>query len=136
MTLKVQLGQTDIKYTYDAKDLALLIDLPEVQATNAQTLTITYPHNANATDLADGTVGQMRRAANALIDYRKKNCNLNRTDELASMETVAEAINYNPQELNRIVSDFRQSLKQLSKILNDNKINGQDSTTILRAMGM
>ena len=136
MPLKVQLGQTDIKYTYDAKDLALLIDLPEVQATKAQTLTITYPHNANATDLADGTVGQMRRAANALIDYRKKNCSLNRTDELASMETVAEAINYNPQELNRIVSDFRQSLKQLSKILNDNKINGQDSTTILRAMGM
>lgn len=136
MPLKVQLGQTDIKYTYDAKDLALLIDLLEVQATNAQTLTITYPHNANATDLADGTVGQMRRAANALIDYRKKNCSLNRTDELASMETVAEAINYNPQELNRIVSDFRQSLKQLSKILNDNKINGQDSTTILRAMGM
>ena len=63
-------------------------------------------------------------------------CSLNRTDELASMETVAEAINYNPQELNRIVSDFRQSLKQLSKILNDNKINEQDSTTILRAMGL
>lgn len=123
-------------YAYDASELALIIALPETQASSQQTITVTYPQSASDVALANGTVGQMRRAANALIDYRKKNCGLNRTDDLASMETVVEAINYNPKELKQRFETFNNSLSKLPEILKQNKIGGQDSTQILRAMGM
>ena len=77
----------------------------------------------------------MRRAYKALIDRKKKNCQHRLTDPLAELETIIQAIDYNPQDLNMYHNKLRTTLGNLPQILHDNKIGGADSVRFLRMMG-
>ena len=137
---KVIMNEEEIPFRYDARELALIIDVPETAGTKSKTLAITFPADlAPATaakpGFADGTIGQMRRANKALLDYKKKNCYITRTNELSSMETAREAISYEPARVADHVAAFRAALNKLPQLLHDNKISGADSTAFLRTMG-
>lgn len=135
---KVTLNGKEIPYRYDAKELALIADLPITAAGVSKEVEIVYPQNqmANDNSLADGTVGQMRRAYCALADYKHKNCLLTRTNPLSAMETIVEAVNYDPSQLRQKVDSFRAALRTLPQLLHDNRLSPADSTQFLRTMGM
>ena len=132
---KIIMNEDEVPFYYDARELALMIDVPETAGTKTKTLAITFPKDA-ATDFADGTIGQMKRARQALLNYKRKNCHLTRTNELSAMETAVEAIGYEPTRAAELVGQFRKALGQLPQLLHDNKIGGADSTAFLRSMGL
>ena len=138
---KIIMNEDEVPFYYDARELALMIDVPETAGTKTKTLAITFPDGfapatAAAPALADGTIGQMKRARQALLNYKRKNCHLTRTNELAAMETAVEAIDYEPTRAAELVSQFRKALGQLPQLLHDNKIGDADSTVFLRSMGL
>ncbi len=137
MPERVTMNGADAGFYYDAKELALILDVPETACDQPKTLVIHYPegHSANDTNLADGTIGQMRRAYKALINYKNIKCGLTRTNELSAMETVVDAIGYDPQSVREKVDAFRTAQSRLPQLLNDNKISGNDSINFMRTMG-
>ena len=132
---EVLLNGRNTDYKYDARNLALVVELPEIPASQKQTLDVIYSEESNSLNLADGSIGQMRRAYKALIDRKKKNCQHRLTDPLAELETIIQAIDYNPQDLNMYHNKLRTTLGNLPQILHDNKIGGADSVRFLRMMG-
>ena len=132
---EVLLNGRNTDYKYDARNLALVVELPEMSASQKQTLDVIYSEESNSLNLADGSIGQMRRAYKALIDRKKKNCQHRLTDPLAELETIIQAIDYNPQDLNMYHNKLRTTLGNLPQILHDNKIGGADSVRFLRMMG-
>lgn len=134
---KVIMNEDEVPFYYDAKELALIIDVPETAGTKSKTLAITYPKGAD--DLgnfyADGTIGNMKRAYQALIQYKNKNCHLTRTPELGIMETMIDAIDYDPKNVKQLVTKFRNSMDNLPKLLEDNKIKDADADAFMKTMG-
>ena len=139
---KIIMNEAEVPFRYDAKELALIIDVPETAATKTKTLAITFPKGAvtgsaatGGSDFADGTLGKMKRAKQALLDYKRKNCHLTRTNELSAMETVVQAIDYEPARAAELVGKFREAFGKLPQLLHDNKIGGKDSTAFMRTVG-
>lgn len=134
MPTGVSVNGTDARYSYDAHELALIVELPEASASEKQTVSISYPDGIF--DLADGTLGNMKRASNALIEFKKAKGYPARDDRFFAMETVIEAINYNPENLRTIVGNFRANFRKLPEILKEKQYSEENVSWFLRKLGM
>lgn len=117
----VTYGGKSIEYDYDGAELSLYVDIPETDCSVNKEVVITYPDNALT--LTDGIIGKMRHIRQNVLYLKKEKAGIVINEELGTMASVGEAINYNKGRLNELVSAFRRNYDNLPSILKANRVN-------------
>ncbi len=117
-----------LAWRYDGKELAVEVDLNDLDASSLTQVLLTFEEPFLETD---GTIGRMRRAADA-IEYIKYHGFDTHGDELAAMGTVAEALAANPGATIRRLDAFDATWNDLPAVLARQGMPDSVATTFLR----
>lgn len=118
---QVSVNGTEAKYEYDGENLALIIDVPQTDCAVEKTITITYPKDA--VDVSDGLQGQMKHVRNGIVMLKYNNAGIVLNEELGTMGSLGEALQYFPDRFNELVNTFKANYLNLPEILKANKVD-------------
>lgn len=118
----------EASYSYDPKELSLIIDLPAHDCSQAKEVKIVYP--AGRKNLAAGSLGRMKRVVKAMRDFKDER-DVNRVfdDTLASLGSVFVTIGYDPSSVADVVDEFENTYARLPEVLSqfgDKDIDRED----------
>ena len=128
----VTLNGDSVAWRYDGNDLAVVVELPELKSDKHHRVTLSFA--SSAAPLADGTIGRMRRTADA-IEYIKYHGFDTHGDELAAMGTVAEAIEASPATARKAVDRFNAAWHDLPGVVARQHMPDSVATEFLRRAG-
>ncbi|WP_407404779.1 TIM-barrel domain-containing protein [Sodaliphilus sp.] len=102
-------------YTYDAKELAVVVKLPKKACGTATEVVLNYAGPAH--NLADGTIGRAKRVVKTINEFKSK-CNPGRlfNDEVADLGSFYVGINYNPENVIEWVNKFNTTYNNLPEV--------------------
>ncbi|SFF82815.1 TIM-barrel domain-containing protein [Prevotella sp. KH2C16] len=118
---QVSVNGTEAKYEYDGENLALIIDVPQTDCAVEKTITITYPKDA--VDVSDGLQGQMKHVRNGIVMLKYNNAGIVLNEELGTMGSLGEALQYFSDRFNELVNTFKANYRNLPEILKANKVD-------------
>ena len=118
------------KYEYDGENLALIIDVPQTDCAMEKTIAITYPKDA--VDVTDGLQAQMRHVRKGIVKLKYSNAGIVLNEELGTMGSLGEALQYYPDRFNELVKAFKTNYRNLPEILKANKVGDAAAAKFLR----
>lgn len=119
-------------YEYLGDEFALLVNLSEVPCSNESIVKITYPvEQANM----NGLMGAARRVAKSMEGLKYRESYICFKEEFGRMGSLSEAVVYNPDRFNSLVSDFWKTYKDFPEVLNRQGLNEQNKTWFLQSIG-
>ncbi len=118
-----------VDFIYNGSDLSVNIDLPRLSPSNSHIIEITYP--TEQIELNDGLVGQFRRLQRTMRDMKFRDAGINYIDGLGQLGSIAQAITYEPTNLNKLISDFRTNYQQLPDLLDRQKMSAENKSWFL-----
>lgn len=127
---RVTVNGTEAEYEYDGQNLALIIDVPQTDCAVAKTVTVTYPKDA--VDVADGLLAQMKHVRSGIVALKYNNAGIVLNEELGTMGSLGEALQYFPARFNELVSAFKANYANLPAILKANKVDDAAAAKFLR----
>ena len=122
---------TYLNWRYDGKELAVEVELNDLDVCNLNQVILTFDEPFMITD---GTIGRMRRTADA-IEYIKYHGFDTHGDELAAMGTVAEAIEASPATARKAVDRFNAAWHDLPGVVARQHMPDSVATEFLRRAG-
>lgn len=129
---KVTADGQDVKYVYDGNELTLIIDVPETDCSKEKVITVTYP--ADAPEVTDGLISQMRHVRAAVLHLKSQNAGVVLNEGIGSMESTGIALSYYPNEFKQRIETFRKNFADLDNLLKDQKLNEQELGDFNRAV--
>jgi hypothetical protein len=127
---RVTVNGTEAEYEYDGQNLALIIDVPQTDCAVAKNVTVTYPKDA--VDVADGLLAQMKHVRSGIVALKYNNAGIVLNEELGTMGSLGEALQYFPARFNELVSAFKANYANLPAILKANKVDDAAAAKFLR----
>lgn len=119
-------------FQYDGNTLSATVSIPQTDAAREKKVVFVYGKNVPV--VADGTVGQMRRAQQANRRLLRHNAGLVFGDGLATLESAGRAITYHPGEAAAHLRSFRQAMDSLPALLRGAGVTGQEAEEYLRSV--
>lgn len=103
----VRINGKEAGWSFDGKDVAVVVDIPETNCATAKTVEVEYSENCDAS-LLDGLKGAARRGYEAIYDLKRNHEDLTYffPDFLAPVYTVRESLYYHPERMNEILRVF------------------------------
>lgn len=121
------------EYQYDSDELALLINVPEKKCSVKKVIQITYP-SEDLDLLSDGLIGKFRRIQKSVVDLKFRDANIVLNEELGTMESVNQQLNYYPLQINSNIQKFRQNYQNLPEILDRQKLSPETRKWFLESI--
>lgn len=120
---KVTVDGVESGFSYDPAQLAVIVDLPEKACSEARTVEITLPQNA--LDLADGTIGAMKRFVETFGELKNHYARLEVTEDFGPMSIIYEALAYSPEKNRQLLEQFRSNFSRLGQIAKDQPMSDE-----------
>lgn len=121
-------------FTYLPEELAVVVKLPIMAADKFRKVEMTFA--PDAIDLADGTLGNMRRFVNTFGGLKDKYARLEVTEDFGPMSIIYEALAYNPGNARELISRFRENYKNLTSIIKEQPMSDSARAWFLKAVNM
>ena len=118
-------------YIYDGNSLSLLVDIPVTDAKCEKQVVITYPEQT--ADL-NGLAGKFRRLQKSIVALKYKDADIVLNEELGTMESTGRSIEYTPERINRLVTDFIRNYGKLPEILKQHKLSEENVRWFLESV--
>lgn len=118
--LNVKIDGKDSGYEYNPEELSVIISLPERSCQDARDIIVTFPDDAQ---IADGTIGKMKRFVEAFGGLKDKYARLRVTEDLGRMATIYEALSYFPERNPELLSDFLMRYANLPELIEAQEMN-------------
>ena len=118
-------------YIYDGNSLSLLVDIPVTDAKCEKQVVITYPEQT--ADL-NGLAGKFRRLQKSIVALKYKDADIVLNEELGTMESTGRSIEYTPERMNRLVTDFIRNYGKLPEILKQHKLSEENVRWFLESV--
>lgn len=118
-------------YIYDGNSLSLLVDIPVTNAKCGKQVVITYPEQT--ADL-NGLAGKFRRLQKSIVALKYKDADIVLNEELGTMESTGRSIEYTPERMNRLVTDFIRNYGKLPEILKQHKLSEENVRWFLESV--
>lgn len=121
-------------FTYDPRNLAVEVKLPARAATDGRTVEMVFP--SDALNLADGTIGNMRRFVDAFGELKNHYARLEVTEDFGPMSIIYEAIDYAPEKTRELLSQFKSNFARLPQIVKEQLMSDSARAWFMRALNM
>lgn len=121
-------------FTYLPEELAVVVKLPEMSADKARSVEMTFADDAM--NLADGTIGNMRRFTDTFGGLKNQFARLEVTEEFGPMSIIYEAIGYNPGKARQLLTRFRESYKELPRIIKEQPMSDSARKWFLKGVNI
>ena len=128
----VTLDGKDVPFTYEPDQFAVCIALGECNPKVEHQVTITYP--AEAPQLNDGLVAQMRRMARTMTQMKFRDAGINYVEGLGEMGSLSEALRYFPDEAAQRITQFQQNYRRLPALLDAQRMSEADKQWFLQSI--
>ena len=92
---------------------------------------ITYPEQT--ADL-NGLAGKFRRLQKSIVALKYKDADIVLNEELGTMESTGRSIEYTPERMNRLVTDFIRNYGKLPEILKQHKLSEENVRWFLESV--
>lgn len=120
-----------VKADYIADELAVSIDLGEIDPSVEHTIVINTPSLEGRAGMGSGLVGKMRRMRNTMTALKFRDAGINYIEGLGEMGSLAEAIGYFPEQFAERVASFLQSYDNLPEMLDRQGLKSADKEWFL-----
>lgn len=120
-----------VDYQYDGNALSLSIDLPITDAGLEKQVVITYPQQT--VDLNE-LVGKFKRLQKSIVALKYKNADIVLNEELGTMESTGRSIEYAPEQMNQLITNFNRNYAHLPEILKQHKLSEEHIQWFLNSL--
>ena len=127
---KVTVDGVETAFEYKGYDLAVIIPLPEKSCAQEREVVITYP--AEDIVITDGLLREMRRTDKNITMLKNLYSEVILNETLGPMGSLAEAIEYHPENFRELVTEFRKNYRNFPEVLKSNGIEGSTARKMLR----
>lgn len=131
--VKVTVDGADADFSYNPADLSATVSLPGADPSKLHEIVMTFPENA---EIADGTIGNMKRFIDAFGGIKELYSGLEVNEEFGPMSIVYEAIGYAPEKESEILDSFREKFSRLEEVVKNQKMNDKAREQFLKDVGM
>lgn len=125
-------GKT-LDYTYDPTDLSTTVSLPGLNPAVAHVVEFQFPENA---EIADGTIGAMKRFTQAFGGIKELYPSLEVNEEFGTMSTVYESLGYFPEKDKEIIATFMEKFNRLGEVAGAQKMKDEARDAFLKDAGV
>lgn len=125
----ITMNGKSLEYEYLGDEFALLIDVPSSSCKEEKVIKITYPNkNVNF----NGLYGAAKKVAQSMEGLKYRDAYLAMKEHFAKMGSLGEAVTYNPERIEELVSEFWNSFERLPEILKEQGLNEDNSNWFLK----
>lgn len=125
----ITMNGKSLNYEYLGDEFALLVDIPSSSCNEEKVIKITYPSkdvNFN------GLYGVAKKVAKSMEGLKYRDAYLAMKEHFAKMGSLGEAVTYNPEKIEELVSEFWNSFDRLPEILKEQGLNEDNSSWFLK----
>ena len=132
MPESVSVNGQPAKYTYQAEEFALLVELPVVSCEQEKRVEIVYGRGNSE---LNGLPGITRRMSKSMEALKYRNSYICFKEELGKMGSLNETVLYYPDEMENRVAEFWKSWSELPAVLERQGLKKEDVSWFLRNVG-
>jgi len=118
-------------FTYDGNNLTVVIPIANTDCSVAKVIKVTYPHDA--LDVADGSIGKLRRIQQNVLELKKADAGIVLKEELGTMESTGLAIGYYPDQFKSRMETFKKNFANLPEVLKSQGLKQEHIDKFLKA---
>lgn len=126
---KVVANRKEVLFTYDGNELTLSVNIPDTICAVEKTIQVFYP--ADAPDVANGLLSQMRHVSSAVLNLKKQDAGVVLNEGIGTMESTGVAISYYPTEFKQRIELFRQNFNNMEQLLQQQKTSEKHTADFL-----
>ena len=130
---KVTVDGSEVSFRYVPEELAAVVELPEKSASSARKITFEFPENS---EIADGTIGNMRRFVETFGELKDRYARLEVTEDFGPMSIIYEAIEYAPEKTTELVNRFRTNFADLERIAKEQPMSDSARDWFMKGVGL
>ena len=135
----VSVGGKALKYSYDAKNFEVVIDLGNVDCATGISVNITLPEGDGtvvAQEVLKGFKGQCQRIQKAVADYKQRNAGMVYTKDFGTLEGMPLRLQYHPEDMVATLQEFQALMARLPQVLAEQMHNADDEARFKSILGL
>lgn len=130
---KVTVDGKDAAFSYIPEELAVAVKLDGRRCDRGSDVVFTFPAGS---EIADGTMGDMRRFVKTFGGLKDRYADLEVTEEFGPLSVIYEALEYQPQNERQLISAFKERYSRLPEIVKNQPMPEETRRWFLSRLGI
>ncbi len=129
---KVMVDGKETAFTYHPSDLSVSVAMPGLDLSKGHTVKFDF---AQKSEVADGTIGAMKRFVAAFGGIKELYPRLEVNEEFGPMSVIYEAIEYAPERNRELIDSFRAKFNDIEEVVKRQPMSDKARDKFLRDAG-